>query len=95
MLLLKGAGGEAYNVTNTEQFLSIRELAQLIANIPEKPLHVSFKERAADESYLDNPYNKANCPVENKLKELGWTAAYSAEDGFDQVYRYLKNQNNR
>lgn len=90
LVLLKGAGGEAYNVTNTEQFLSIRELAEVIAHIPEKPLGVTFLQRRSGESYLNNPYNQENRPVETKLKELGWSAEYDTKQGFSRVYRYLK-----
>lgn len=90
LLLQKGESGEAYNVTNTEQFLSIRELAQIIANLPDKMLDVTYLERSVEDAYLNNPYNQVNCPVENKLRALGWLPEFDAKQGFERVYRCLK-----
>lgn len=90
LLLLNGEGGEAYNLTNTNQFLTVRELAEIIARIPERPLDVVYLQRSEGEAYLNNPYNKMNCPVETKLKSLGWTAEFDVRQGFERVYRYFK-----
>lgn len=92
LLLQKGVGGEAYNVTNTQQFLPVGELAEIIAALPPKPLKVTLMPRRPGEAYLDNPYNRANCPVEDKLKALGWAAEFDTRQGFEQVYRYFTAQ---
>lgn len=90
LLLLKGKGGEAYNVTNTDQFLSIWELAQIIAGLPEGKPKVLFKERSMQETYLNNDLNQENKPIEDKLKALGWKPEYDARSGFLRVYNYFK-----
>lgn len=91
LLLLNGAGGEAYNVTNTGQFLNIRELAEIIAGIPERKLDVKFQVRDKKDPYLNNKLNQENKPVEYKLQKLGWYAEYDAVTGFSRVYQYLRN----
>ena len=72
ILLLKGEPGEAYNVCNTKEFLSIRDLADILVNLqPELNLKVIKKERTQDDVYLENKLNVANKPVEYKLNKLG------------------------
>ncbi len=90
LLLLKGNGGAAYNVTNTNQFLSIKELAEIIAEIPREKLKVTFAQRNAADTYLNNSLNQDNKPVEYKLMELGWEHLFEAKQGFERVYRSLK-----
>ncbi len=92
LLLIKGRGGEAYNVTNTEQFLSIRELADIIAAIPNKKLSVKFMKRNVSDAYLNNELNQENRPVEEKLRALGWDTQYNAKEGFRRTYEYLVNR---
>lgn len=44
LLILRGKAGEAYNVCNTQQFISIAELAEILISLcPEKKLHVITK----------------------------------------------------
>lgn len=52
LLLLDGKPGEAYNVTNTEQFVSIKELAEILTVIPEKKSSLVMKKRNASDNYL-------------------------------------------
>ena len=89
LLLLRGKHGEAYNVTNTGQFLSILELAQIIASIPKQKLHVRYQERSSLDTYLDNDLNKENKPSEQKLRALGWNPEYDVQTGFSRVYQYF------
>lgn len=91
LILLKGGGGEAYNVCNTEEFLSVAELAELMIHLrPELNLKVVRKERMKAENYLENKVNRDNKPTEMKLKALGWQCHYSCYDGFCNVLRYLQ-----
>ena len=90
LLLLQGKGGEAYNVTNTKQFLAISELAKIISEIPEQNLNVTYEERNRKDTYLNNSLNHDNKPVEYKLERLGWTAQFTARQGFARVYQGIK-----
>lgn len=92
-IILKGKAGEAYNLVNSKEFLSIRDLATLISSLPEShPLKVIMAKRDSNDGYLENKNNAANKPIERKLKELGWECHYTAKSGFKRVYDYLSMQ---
>lgn len=89
LLLLEGKKGEAYNMCNTAEFYSMNELAQIILNLkPEMDLRVVHGESAG--GYIENKDNKANKPVEWKLKKLGWDPRISVKEGFGRVLAVLE-----
>ncbi|MEN6414751.1 MAG: NAD(P)-dependent oxidoreductase [Veillonellales bacterium] len=91
LVLLEGKKGEAYNVCNTMEFLSIAELAELMVRLrPELGLKFIRKQRVRSEVYLENKGNKDNKPIETKLKKLGWKCHYDSYTGFKNVLRYLQ-----
>ena len=93
LVLFEGAAGEAYNVSNDRDFLSISELAQTLVKIrPELDLKVIKKERSRDAAYLENSFNRANCPSADKLRTLGWQCRFDAAAGFTRVWRHLQEQ---
>lgn len=90
-ILLEGKSGEAYNICNESQFLSIFQLAELIARLrPEKELKVIRRERDVNEHYVENIHlaGQETCPTSDKLKALGWQPLIDAEIGFDRVLRF-------
>lgn len=90
LLLFNGKEGEAYNVCNTEEFISIARLAEILVSLfPDKHLKVIKKERADTENYLEAAFNKANKPIESKLKQLGWRCEYTVREGFQRVAQAL------
>ena len=90
-ILLCGQPGEAYNVANDKAFLSIYELAQIMTCLrPELRLRVVCESR--DGTYLENVLNRANRPVADKLRALGWTCHFGVEEGFQRVWDYLQEQ---
>lgn len=94
-VLLDGKAGEAYNVCNTSQYVSIRQLAECLANLyPGRHIHVVQKERSAEEHYTENVLllSSESTPDNAKLKNLGWEAKVSIRDGFDRVVRYLERE---
>lgn len=94
-VLLDGKAGEAYNVCNTSQYVSIRQLAECLANLyPDRHIHVVQKERSAEEYYTENVLllSSESTPDNAKLKNLGWEAKVSIRDGFDRVVRYLERE---
>lgn len=91
ILLTKGESGEAYNMTNTDMFVSVKELAEIIASLePGTHLKVIRKYRDANDKYLENILNHANCPGSDKLKKLGWKCEYDIRKGFGQVLKYFR-----
>lgn len=89
-ILLEGKSGEAYNICNEGQFLSILELAEVIAGLrPEKALKVIRKDRSIEEHYVENVHlaGKEICPVSDKLKTLGWQPLIDIKTGFERVLK--------
>lgn len=94
LLLLKGKRGEAYNVCNEKEFISMRHLAEIMVGLrPELNLKVQYKEREKKDGYVENKDNRANLPRSNKLIKLGWECTCSTEMGLEKVLRYLNEEN--
>ena len=94
-ILLDGRNGEAYNVCNTSQFVSVKELANLLSNLyPERNINVMQKERSINENYIENPFalGRIHVPDYRKLRELGWEPTVTIEDGFDRVIKYIESK---
>lgn len=91
LLLRYGVSGEAYNLSNDDNFLSIAELAEMIASLDQTgKTKVVCRTRRAGENYLENVINKANRPVATKLRALGWQCHYDARAGFGRVERFFR-----
>lgn len=91
LILLEGANGEAYNMANEDEFLSIAELADKLVSLdPGKKLKVICKKRTKDDVYMENDSNQQNLPSSEKLKKLGWSCQYDVRKGFGQVLRFLQ-----
>lgn len=83
-ILLLGNAGEAYNAANEQTYCSIKELAEMIANltiIKEKfagPVRVIIDEsRNKEHIYPPELYMDLDT---RKLQSLGWSAKYGLED---------------
>ena len=83
-ILLKGMPGEGYNVCNHNGYLSIAELAELVATLfPEKNLKVIRSSRQDDDTYVERPAIKI---VDNsKLRKLGWEPHVTVAEGFKRT----------
>ena len=90
IVLLKAPSGEAYNVCNTAEFYSIKELAELLVPLrQDKKLNVVIKKRAHSEHYVENMNANSVPPSDKKLRALGWEPEYTTKQGFIRVYKYL------
>lgn len=88
-----GNNNEAYNICNTKEFVSIKELADILINLrPNKNLIVTFKEREKSENYTENIVlkNVFIPPSNDKVAKLGFEAKVSIKDGFNRVLDYLE-----
>ena len=71
MIMERGESGCMYNVAATENLISIRDLANLIADLsPKKTTKVVFSQEASAMPYL--PFKLAIMDT-SKIRELGWT----------------------
>ncbi len=87
-ILLFGEDKEAYNVANPESVLSIREMAELIANIGNKKVLFNIPDG------VDKNANPMMCGVLNsdKLRNIGWKPLFNSEEGFNNTINILKEQ---
>jgi len=94
LLLINGKRGEAYNVCNTHEFINMRDLAAIMVGLrSDIDLHVEYKERQGDDSYVENQENKANLPSSEKLEKLGFVFEFTTAEGFGNVLRYYNEKN--
>lgn len=85
-LLINGENGEAYNVANPETYISIRDMAQFLADEFGENTKVITKLRS-DMGYA--PMTKLKLSTRN-LELLGWTPSYSLEEMFDRLIKYYR-----
>ena len=87
-VLLNGARGESYNVSNNDCHISIRDLAEaLVSLFPEQGLKVIFR---PSQSVIDNCHavSRRRPPLSTKkIESLGYRARYSISDGFYRTIR--------
>lgn len=79
LILLKGAPGEAYNMGNEREEVTMRTVAETLIDASGYPQPLRF-ERSEDPHYLaDNPQRR--CPVLAKLKTLGYEPQVMLREG--------------
>jgi nucleoside-diphosphate-sugar epimerase len=89
-VFLDGGAGEAYNIGNKNNEISIINLANLLVNMfPEKKLRV-IKQKAP-EGYLQSKIIQ-NSPDITKANAIGWFPEISLEDGFFRTIKSYINE---
>ncbi len=88
-ILLDGTNGESYNVANSTEYITIKELAERLINLyPEKNLKAIFGERK-DRGYSPSK-EVVIIPVNTeKLELLNWYPDVNVSDGFSRTIQYL------
>lgn len=94
-VMLKGKNGEAYNVGNQYEEISIMQLAQTLVDLfPEKGLRVISRPDTENVTYMKSNIPR-NCPEISKIKSLGWDPHITVLEGFKRTilsYSITKNQ---
>jgi nucleoside-diphosphate-sugar epimerase len=80
-VLFKGKPKEAYNAANPANFVSIKELANLINEIAGNKVKVIIENKNTSSEYQDMSINLSI----DKIKELGWKAKYSLKNGITRM----------
>ncbi|MBO5372842.1 MAG: NAD-dependent epimerase/dehydratase family protein [Lachnospiraceae bacterium] len=84
-VLLKGTEGEAYNVTNMDTAISIREMAEMVCNLyPQSGIQVKIDIPKDAASFGYNPEMVIRLDS-TKLQNLGWKATV----GLEEMYRRM------
>ena len=86
-VLLRGVDGEAYNIADTSSNITLRDLAQLIADYAGRK--VVWERPNAVESAGYSRDTKALLDGE-KLQELGWKPFYSIQTGIARTMDILQ-----
>lgn len=90
-ILLFGENGEAYNLANENEEISIKGLAELIIKmIPGSNLKVEY-DIPLKQSSLYCRYKRVGLDV-NSLKKLGWKPFISLQNGLINVLKSVKNE---
>lgn len=92
MVLLRGESGLAYNVANTNEFVSIRQLAETLVSLyPEKGLKVKMMTDPSDivTNQMNNPV-KVAIPDCSPINALGWNAKISIAEGFRRTIENIE-----
>lgn len=89
-ILVFGQDKNAYNISNPNSILSIKEMAEIIANIGNRKVLFDIPEG------VDKNANPMQCGVlnSNKLQSIGWIPKYNSQEGFNNTIEILKELNN-
>ena len=87
MVLYKGISGEAYNISNKDSIITIRKMAEIIAE--KANVELLFQLPTAQELNVFNPMDNSSLNS-LKLEELGWKGCFNAELGLEHTINILK-----
>ena len=92
-VMCNGKINEVYNLSNTKESTSIRELAQKIAaNVP-YDIKVGFKEASPEVLKGYTSYKIVNMD-NSKLEALGWNPAITLDEGLKKTIQYFLEEKN-
>ncbi|MBO4912742.1 MAG: NAD-dependent epimerase/dehydratase family protein [Butyrivibrio sp.] len=85
-VLLNGACGDAYNISNKDSIVSIRDVAECLAK--ESGVNVVFEIPTDAEKKSFNPMKNSVLDA-TKLENLGWKAHFSLDEGIKRTLKFL------
>lgn len=88
-VLTCGVPGEAYNISNRNSIINIREMAEYLAEAA--GVELLFDIPMQTEAAAFNPMDNSSLDS-TKLEELGWFGVFDAEEGFEHTIRILKEE---
>lgn len=86
-ILVRGESRNAYNISNADSIISIREMAELLAK--SGGVEASFGTPSEEEKISFNPMNNSSLNAE-KLESLGWKGIFSAEKGLGNTVKIIR-----
>lgn len=89
-VLLKGEPGRAYNISNPDSVISIREMAERLASAGKVGIVTEMPNENEKKAF--NPMNNSSLDS-SKLLDLGWKGLFDAETGLTHTVEILKEMN--
>lgn len=86
-VLLSGENGHAYNISNPDSIISIKEMAQILAKSAGVELRMELPTDEERKGF--NPMSNSSLES-TSLLELGWSGCFDAETGFSHTVAILK-----
>ncbi len=86
-VLLRGETSHAYNISNSNSVISIRQMAQMLADVSGVELHREIASPTEAKSF--NPMSNSSLNSE-MLESLGWKGLFDARRGFGHTVEILK-----
>ena len=86
-VLVKGEPQHAYNISNPDSIISIREMAEILAEKAGVELHKELPTEAEKKSF--NPMTNSSLDS-TALEALGWRGLFNAQRGFGHTIEILK-----
>lgn len=90
-VLCNGISGEAYNISNKNSIISIRQLAELCCEVG--GIKLIIERPSEEELSVFNPMDNASLSS-SKLERLGWTGIFDAQTGIAHTIRILRDSKN-
>jgi len=86
-VLLKGQSVKAYNISNPESVINIKQMAELLAKSADVKLRFELPTEAEKKGF--NPMSNSSLDS-TELQELGWKGLFNAERGFAHTVEIIK-----
>jgi len=87
MVLQKGEKGNAYNISNPDSVITIREMAEILAKTA--GVNSFFGSPSDEEKMAFNPMKNSSLNSE-KLQKLGWRGLFDADVGFSHTIKIIR-----
>ena len=85
-VLLKGESGQAYNISNKNSIITIRQMAEITAKAANVELKIDLSSQNERKAF--NPMDNSDLNSEN-LESLGWYGVFEAEKGISHTVQIL------
>lgn len=86
-VLNKGKPAEAYNISNKDSVITIRQMAELLASYGKVKLLFDLPTKSEREAF--NPMENSSLDSE-RLEQLGWYGVFDPEEGFENTVTAMK-----
>ena len=86
-VLLRGKNKEAYNISNSDSVITIRELGEIISDV--SGVTFTREEASFDDKKAFNPMSNSSLS-NKKLESLGWKGLFDAKSGVKHTVEILK-----